>query len=157
MSAHLQAALVELTAKRDTLNGIILALEGVIGTVAQPLVTLPPPMGARPARKSKGIRHRPALIPRPRSTKGQPRPPSTSSTSAALAAARDAAILKCLERTEGIAKFSLLKAAMPKEPDLDAAQQDDAYRNTMTRLKKKGLIGRTGDVWSLVGVGSQRA
>jgi hypothetical protein len=146
VSIHLQAALDELTARRDALNGVIATLQEVLGTVSQtPTAPSTPPSrrvtAAKPRRQSP-----PARVTKP--TQVGPR--------AELAAARDQAILSALKRNDGLGTSKLLQAAMPKEPGLNAEQKDDAYRNTMTRLKNKGLIGRTGDTWSLVGIGSER-
>lgn len=148
MSAHLQAALDELTAKRNALNDLIVALQDVIGIAGQSLVTLPAPISARPARprRVKAVR-KPAKVAKVR----QSSPPSDA------AMAREQAILTTLKRNDGVASSKLLRAGMPKEAGLTDDQRTAAYRNCLHRLKVKGMIDRTGDTWSLVGAGSERA
>lgn len=80
-----------------------------------------------------------------------------SKTDLASVEARDAAILKYLRNHDGVASTEQLKSALPKEPALTADQFGAALHAALVRIKAKGLIGRTGDTWSLVGVGSRAA
>ena len=146
-----RALLDQSIAKRDALTTLIDALQVLIGDTPAPTPApapasaLPPPMGARspqPRRKAAS---------RPPASK-----PTTPTAAADVVEARDAAIRTALKRNDGLATSKLLRAAMPKEPSMNDEQRDDAFRNTMTRLKRKGEIDRTGDTWSLVGLGSER-
>jgi len=60
------------------------------------------------------------------------------------------AVLRFLRANNGLGTSKQLRAAMPSEPGLNDAQREDAYQNTMTKLRVKGLVARTGDTWSLV-------
>jgi len=146
VSANLQAALAELTAKRDALNGVIATLQDFLGATAGAVVTPPPPSNAL-----MKVRKAPRQSPPARVTK-----PAQTGPRADTAAAREEAILTALKRNDGVASSKILRAAMPKEPKLDDDQRTAAYRNCLHRLKVKGLIDRTGDTWSLVGIGSER-
>lgn len=67
-------------------------------------------------------------------------------------AAREAAVLGALKRSGGMAMGRDLLAAFVREPGWDEGQRKGAFRNTMTKLKAKGIVGRTGETWSLIGI-----
>src|SRR6185369_14620275 len=101
-------------------------------------------------------REKPVRKPAPAAARRQSPPkrvtkPVPTAVRSEAATARADAILAALKRNDGLGTSKVLRAAMPKEPGLNEEQRDDAYRNTMTRLKSRGLINRTGDTWSLVG------
>lgn len=61
----------------------------------------------------------------------------------------DAAILKFLERNDGVAMIKQIAKGL---------QADKlACRRALNQLKADGLVGRTGHTWSLVGAGSTHA
>lgn len=67
--------------------------------------------------------------------------------------ARDKSILAAIDRVGGIvfAKDLRLPAGDPAAGD--AVQRAEAVRMSLMRLKAKGILARTGDAWSRVGVG----
>ncbi len=65
------------------------------------------------------------------------------------------AVLSFLRKHNGVARFKELIAVMPKEPGQSDAQRESGCRNAVQRLRVKGVIGRTGDTWSLAGAGSE--
>ena len=142
MNEPLIAAVTELRARRDAIDHAIATLESLINQPFRPAtVTAPPPRPAKPTPVQ--------------------RQPKTRITRAATAigvdrhvAARDEAILTALKRL-GMTRRDKLITCMPKEPGRSEEQRQVAFRNTLTRLKVKGLIDRTGDIWSLVGVGTE--
>ena len=151
MSFSYAELLADATEKRDAWDRVIDALKAVMsipastGAGSQSPAALPPPMGARPPQPRRKAASRPPAS-----------KPTTPTAAADVVEARDAAIRTALKRNDGLATSKLLRAAMPKEPSMNDEQRDDAFRNTMTRLKRKGEIDRTGDTWSLVGLGSER-
>ncbi len=72
-----------------------------------------------------------------------------TSENRALSQARMDAVLKALRMNGGVSTSKQLRAVMPKEPTLTEKQRAAAFSNTMTRLKGKGVVGRTGDTYSL--------
>lgn len=68
---------------------------------------------------------------------------------------RDQAMLAAINRNGGIAMVSQLRKSLPagdpaSRDDVDA---DQAVKNSLLRLKAKGKVARTGDAWSIVGIG----
>ncbi len=83
-----------------------------------------------------------------------PRPPDP----AAVVEARDAAVLRYLERHDGVASQKELLAAIPiDDPAKTPEAKADALRQSLARLKFKQQIGRTGETYSLVGAGTSVA
>jgi hypothetical protein len=68
--------------------------------------------------------------------------------------ARDKALLACLDRHGGIATMSQLRSALPVTDPArdDEAQRDQAVTFALRRLRLKGVLARTGDTWSRVGI-----
>ncbi len=161
MTSDYRALRDELVQKRDGLNGLIEALTSFIGDGAGQS-TVPKVSATKTRAKSPKFARRLKSARRPAATstrKSKPSRRSIGPDSRRLAETnvRQNAVLDYLKRHDGIATRTVLKAAMPKEPGLNDEQRDAAYRNTMTRLKAKGLIDRTGDTWSLVGIGTSAA
>jgi hypothetical protein len=86
---------------------------------------------------------------------GKETPISDQAVERANAAARSDAVVAFLRRNAGVATSKALRAAMPSEPQLTDEQRTRAFSNTLTRLKAKKILGRTGDTWSLVGRGTE--
>jgi len=81
-----------------------------------------------------------------------------AAVSASVVEARDAAVLRYLERHDGVASQKELLASIPKDdPATTADAKLEALKQSLARLKFKRLIGRTGDTYSLVGAGSEVA
>lgn len=148
-----RVVLAELTAKRDALNAAIAALANLLGDAPPAIEVTDLPRRPRPRKGRARARAKPVIKATPpgrrqRARRVQPRGVTTE------VAARDEAILTFLRKRDGMARSETIRAAMPHEAGLTEQQQDAAYRNALSRLKTKHLIDRTGDTWSLVGVGS---
>jgi len=73
--------------------------------------------------------------------------------------ARDEAILKAINRAGGLVFAHRLRGVLPAT-DPAAADEDQAEQAitlALHRLKAKGVLARTGDTWSLVGIGMTAA
>jgi hypothetical protein len=82
--------------------------------------------------------------------------PSTKPVSLDTVEARDKALLACIDRNGGLALMSQLRGALPKGDPANAdGTRDQAVKHALTRLKLKGILGRTGDTWSRVGIGME--
>jgi hypothetical protein len=149
------AAIVELQGKRASLVHELTVIEQaieVLERVAPPVhiaaQTIQRPIGDDEPANEPNEPDEPAAAPaaRPAQTMaerfGQRKPE------------RSDAILKFLRSNNGLGTNAQLRKAMPKEPGLTDDQRDMAFRNTMTKLRTKGLVARTGQTWSLVGAGS---
>lgn len=70
--------------------------------------------------------------------------------------ARDKAIFAALNRNGGLAMIRTLRLAIPAtDPAAKTpALRDEAIKNALFRLKAKGKVERTGDTWSIVGIGT---
>ena len=71
-----------------------------------------------------------------------------------VVAARDAAILDAINRAGGLVFVHRLRGVLPAT-DPAAADEDQAEQAitlALHRLKAKGVLARTGDTWSLVGI-----
>lgn len=138
---------------REALEGRRVALVEAIAALDRVLVNGEPPdavrdiASARPRRGKVKVARRPSAV---RAAKKTVRAERVSPFTA-----REDAIMSLLHRNDGVATSAMLRKAMPKEPDLTEEQRDAAYRNTMSKLKHRGVLGRTGDTWSLVGRGSE--
>lgn len=73
---------------------------------------------------------------------------SSSSRSAAVQV-REQAILRIMRANGNVATFREVKARMPREQGQSDEQREDAVRNTMQRMKNNGVLGRTGQTWSI--------
>lgn len=71
--------------------------------------------------------------------------------------ARDAAVLESIRRIGGVGTIRDLRLRFPKADPAagNPSTLDEALRNSLSRLRSKGLIGRTADSYSLVGAGSE--
>lgn len=104
-----------------------------------------------------GRREPPAPVasqPRPAKVAAAPRksrrsPDSVRSENAAIEE-RDHSIMKALREAGGLASSRTLRRSITFDASMSESQQGAAFRNTVQRLKKKGLIDRTGNTWSLV-------
>ena len=143
----------DLVQKRDQLDAVIAALTTLIGDGSSAAVVAAAdrarPRGSAPPKSARRQRVSRPTVKVSTRTARKVIPAASEAT-----APRDAAILDYLKLHDGIATRKLLKAAMPKEVGLSEEQRQAAYRNTMSRLKAKGLVDRTGDTWSMVGIGS---
>lgn len=141
---------------REALEGRRVALVEAIAVLDRLLETDEPPATVAPARVA-----RVSKLATPTRAKTKARRPGAAVRTSGKAPRseptieRDEAILDALRRNDGMAVARDLQRAMPKESGLTDEQRDAAYRNSMSRLKARGLIGRTGDTWSLVGRGSE--
>lgn len=81
--------------------------------------------------------------------------PSVPRDPAAVVEARDEAVLRFLNRHDGVATHKALLAALPAD---DPATTPDAkalaLKQALARLRFKGVIDRTSDTWSVVGIGT---
>lgn len=79
---------------------------------------------------------------------------TATTTTAAIVEARDAAILRFLERHDGVASHKDLIGALPTDdPAKTLDAKKEALKLALMRLRAKHLIDRTADTWSLVGAG----
>ena len=80
----------------------------------------------------------------------------TAKLDAAVVTRRDAELLRLLNVNNGVITLHELRRRFPpqSDPATDAAAKEEALKNTLLRLKARGLIARTADTWSLVGAGS---
>jgi hypothetical protein len=70
---------------------------------------------------------------------------------------RNAAVLDAIRRIGGVGTIRDLRLRFPKADPAAGSPStlDEALRNSLSRLRSKGLIGRTADSYSLVGAGSE--
>lgn len=68
---------------------------------------------------------------------------------------RDRVILSALNRRGGLAMVHQLRRELPVGDPArsDDDQADQAVKNSLMRLKAKRKVARTGDTWSIVGIG----
>jgi hypothetical protein len=108
--------------------------------------------------KSSGIPPSPAVVVpiAPRTSPAPSIAAVTAKVDADIIKSRDAEILRLINVNNGVATMSELRARFPKRDPAaaDEHQRDEALRNSLLRLKARGLIARTADTWSLVGAGS---
>jgi DNA-binding MarR family transcriptional regulator len=88
--------------------------------------------------------------------------PDPSREDAAPVEARDAAILQRITSNNGVATIQELRRWFYSKADINGggnseANKADALMNALLRLKAKGILARTVDVWSEVGRGAMRA
>lgn len=158
MSIEFQSVRASLVEKRDALSKAIEALDAVMGLhppeaalvvprrVVRRLRRLPGSKIKKAAKRNERTNERTKQGPGRRVARSLPKREATD-----LVKAREDAILTGLKRQGGMATSKVLRAMMPKESELNDDQRDAAYRNTLTKLKQRGVIGRTGDTWSTTG------
>jgi hypothetical protein len=157
--AEIAALFADLRAKREGIDRLIAGLEAFYGTglvleVPEPTRRKTRKTWPRKSARNKTRRTRslgdvaltPPRIPRAASAVGV----------TTVVAARDEALLTALKR-HGLMRRDKLAGYMPAEPNQTDEQREGAFRNALSRLKAKKLVGRTGDTYSLVGAGMERA
>lgn len=83
------------------------------------------------------------------------RPPTRQPVDVEIVEARDRAVLAALNRNGGLAMIRQLRGALPAgDPVKGSPVEETAISNALVRLKAKGKVARTGDTWSIVGIGT---
>ena len=66
---------------------------------------------------------------------------------------RERAIVRIMRANGNVSTGKELRDRMPREEGMDDEEHSSMVRNTLTKMRVKGLVGRTGDTWSLTNGG----